>query len=90
MKKIKSFISGVINWFKVKIENTKLKKEIKELKSKIRNMQREIDILTDLTDKDLNVKRVKELRKTVDHQMEIKHDLRAEIKELKEKLKESK
>ena len=89
-KSISKTFKKIINWFKVKQENKNLKKQIEILEEKIIDLESQIIKLEDLTDKDLNVQRIKDLRNTVDHERQIKRSLRLEIKDLREELKKIK
>jgi len=87
MNKIKKIIKIIADWFKVKYKNRGLKKYIKQLEEKIINLESEIIKLEDLTDKSLNVQRVKDLRVSLEHEREIKRSLRIENKDLRERIK---
>ena len=90
MKKIKNKIVEIKKWFETKNKNKMLKKENKDLQNKIIELQNEIMRLEDLTDNDLNIQRVKDLRSSIAHEREIKRSLRLEIKELREQIKDLK
>ena len=90
MKKLKKFVMGVINWFRVKWQNSQYKEQINKLEQKVLEQEKTIMELEDLTDKQLNVQRVKDLRNSLEHQYEIKHQLRQENKELREQIREMK
>lgn len=85
MKKIKSFISGVVNWFKTKHEVSKLLKEKEELNINI-DIQREIlEALKDITDKYIHLEKLKQTESSLEHQLKLNHKLKSENKELKAK-----
>ena len=64
-------------------EKRDYKKENKELKEKLMEHERYILELEDLTDKDLNIQRVKDLRSALGHERDIKRKLRQEILDLR-------
>ena len=90
MKKIKSFILGIINWFKVKIENGKLKKQVNNLIEQVKELSIENEVLEKMINKDSNIKRIKSLENRRDELIAQKRLLLDENKELNKQIKEYK
>lgn len=90
MKKIKSFILGVINWFRVKYVNGKLKKQVNNLIEQVKELSIENETLEKTVNKDANIKRIKSLENRRDELIAQKRLLLNENKELNKQIKEYK
>ena len=90
MKKLKRFVTGVINWFRVKWQNGQLKKENEELKQQIEQLQDENETLEQMLDKNLNIKKIKRLENRNNELIAQKRTLLNENKELNKQIKEYK
>lgn len=90
MKKIKSFISGVVNWFKTKHDINKLLKEKQELNTLVETQREILEALKDITDKYVHLEELEQTKNSLEHQLELNHKLKDENKELRNKIKQSK
>ena len=90
MKKSKTIISGVVNWFKMKHDINKLIQQKEELTNIINAQQEVLEAYKDVTDKYVHLEELEQLKKSYEHELKLKHKIKDENKELREKLKESK
>ena len=90
MKKLKRFVTGVINWFRVKWQNGQLKKKIENLRIQLEQLQEENEALEQMLDKDRNIKRIKSLENRNNELIAQKRTLINENKEYKRQIDEYK
>ena len=90
MKKIKRIIMGVVNWFRVKYVNKKLKVELNDLEERFVELQEENEVLEQMVNTDLNMKKIKRLEDRNNELIAQKRMLLNENKELVNQIKEYK
>ena len=90
MKKIKRIIMGVVNWFRVKCVNNKLRKQVNNLIEQVKELNIENEVLEKMVNEDANIKRIKSLENRQDELIAQKRLLLNENKELNRQIKEYK